>query len=543
MILSFAFLFFITLVIVGYSYILKLILEGSKKFKEIQIQNYDFIYGIFLLSLISIFSNFFLPLEKLTYLVCLIGFLIFVYAFINKKIKINFFSLFLILFFFIFISHTQGVGYDTQLYHLQIIKLKSSYKSIFGISNLEDRYAMNSSLHSFMALLNIMFKELKVIYIVNLIIYSFIFNEVFSKDTIKKSLSKNFLVLTIFLIMVYSLFHPFGNGTILNNLGSPEVDIAASFLFIYGCYLFLKFQESKTIELLKLLILISILILTIKINYLAILLLPIWIVLERKEYLDYFKYFLASGLLIIGWFTKSFIASGCLIFPISLTCINTNWSLSVEHVENYKNIIKSFARDTPDRLKFGDFDHTIHSFDWFLPWFKEYFLKTEILYLTFVIIFLIFVTLLIIFLLNKKINIQKYTLLLLLTLCLSLILWLQAPEIRFGYGTILSFLSISILIFLQNIKFEIFTLRFSRVLTISMMSLLIIKNFNNIHNIHETFQRNFVYENWNLLQNFDDIKIFIPPDGIFCSDFNHFCTYKKNVNFEIERKKYLYFLN
>lgn len=543
MFLSFISLFLIILVVIGYSFLFKLLLIENKEYKQLKIYNYDFIYGLFVLSFLSILFNFITPLKNLTYLVNFFGIILFVFASVKGKIKINLSSLTLLLLFFIFISHTQGVGYDTQLYHLQIIKHNSMYKSIFGIANLEDRFAMNSSLHSLVSLFNFNFYGLKIIYIFNIIIYSFIVNEIFSENKILKSSSQNFLNISILFIFIYAFVHPFGNGTMLNSIGSPEVDIPASFLFIYGCFLFLRFFENNDFDIIKLLILISVLIFTIKINYLSISLLPLWIILVNKKLFKYIKLYLISFIFILTWSFKSFIASGCLVFPISFTCISTKWSMHADHVENYKNIIKSFARDTPDRLKFGDFNHTINSFDWFYPWFKEYFLKTEILYFTFIILILTFITILITFFIKKKINLPNYITIFLIMIFLSMIIWFQAPEIRFGYGTIISTLSISILIIMFNINFEILTLKINRILVILVMSLLIFKNSNNYNSFNDTFQRNFIYEDWSMVQKSSDIKIFIPPEGVFCSDFNNFCTYKNNLSLEIEKKKYLYFLN
>ena len=86
------------------------------------------------------------------------------------------------------------------------------------------------------------------------------------------------------------------------------------------------------------------------------------------------------------WFLKSFFLTGCLIFPLKNTCLITNWSMNIDAVDSYSKIVQSFARDTPLRLKFTDFDYTINSFQWFMPWFKEYFLITEFLTISSLII-------------------------------------------------------------------------------------------------------------------------------------------------------------
>ena len=543
MIISFISLLFLTFVIIGYSYIFKLLLNNDRPTQEIAIFNLDFIYGLFLLSLISIIANFFIPLQKITYPILLIGISVFIYIFIKKRIKINLISLVLIIFFLIFISHTQGVGYDTQLYHLQIIKLNTIYKSIFGIANLEGRYGMNSSWHSLISLFNISYKEFKLLYIVNFTVFSFIINEIFSCNSKKNGKSKFFLVISLVFIFVYSYFHPFGNGTILNNLGSPEVDIVASFLFIFGIYLFINFYEEENYNTILVLILSSVLIFTIKINYLAILFLPIWIIINKNFYKTFLSIYLVSFFFGISWLFKSFIATGCLIFPLSITCFKTSWSLSHSYVENFKNIVMSFARDTPERLMFSNFDHTLNSYNWVKPWVKEYFLKTEILYLSFLIISANIVLLLFIYLIKKNINFNKNYFFLLITLFISLIIWLQAPEIRFGYGTIIAIFSITATLLLQNISPIFFNIRFNKALILLPMVFMISKNFNNRNSFTDIFQRSFNYEDWKLIQNTSGIKIYNPPMYVFCAELIDFCTYETNKVFKINKKRYLYFLN
>ena len=62
------------------------------------------------------------------------------------------------------------------------------------------------------------------------------------------------------------------------------------------------------------------------------------------------------------------------------------WSLSNEQVSFYLNQTKSFARDTTLRSKYLDFDHTLNSFDWLVPWLKDYFINDAFLNITIAIL-------------------------------------------------------------------------------------------------------------------------------------------------------------
>ena len=409
----------------------------------------------------------------------------------KKIIKLNFFYLFLIISFFVFISHNQGINYDAQYYHLQIIKLNTEYKSIFGIINLEDRYGMNSSLHSLISLFNLSIYGYNTIYLFSIILLSFVINQFFSTNKNLKKSSSIFLSFSLFFIFIYSFFHPFGNGTILNNIGSPEVDITAAFFFIYTFYLFLKYDENKEENLINLIILISILIFTIKINYLAILIIPFLILILNKKILSYLQISLYSVFFLIIWSIKGFISSGCFLFPIPASCFNTSWSLPLDKIENYQNIIMSFARDTPDRQKFSDFDHTLNSYDWFYPWINEYFLKTEFLFISFLLIVFFVTSLIFLFIFKKKINISKNYLWLLLVSIVGLIIWFKAPEIRFGYGTIISLVSILFTILFTIFRPIKFKDLFLFIVVLIPIFLLIYKNFENYSSYDLIFTRNF----------------------------------------------------
>ena len=59
-----------------------------------------------------------------------------------------------------------------------------------------------------------------------------------------------------------------------------------------------------------------------------------------------------------------------------------------QNVETYNNIIKSFNRSMGNMKEWSNFEITINSFQWFVPWIKNYFLKVEFLYISFLFIIL-----------------------------------------------------------------------------------------------------------------------------------------------------------
>ncbi|MDC1254239.1 hypothetical protein N8Z35_04800 [Pelagibacteraceae bacterium] len=430
----------------------------------------------------------------------------------------------------IFISHGNGISYDSQLYHLQTIQLNNNYKTIFGIGNLQPHYGMNSSWHSFLGLINYNYKNVNLIYLANISLFALFINELFSKNfDINKKLSNAFLALSILYIFSYSYFHPNGNGTILNNLGSPEADTVSMVFFILALYLFLLNIESKTINHFYLFSLSIFLIITIKISYIGIFLFFIYIIYNKNKnyYFNKINFFILISTLL--WFVKSIFLTGCLIFPIKQSCIKTSWSMNFDSVESHSKIIQSFARDTPLRAKFTDFDFTLNSYQWVIPWFKEYFLNTEFLYISFLIIIINIIILLVIFFFknyNNNINIENTYFFVIVILFLNLIIWMRAPEIRFGYGSIISLVSLLSAMILIKFKLKMINKFFYYIVILLSFVPITLKNKDNFYTFKDySFVRNFVTSDFKMIYKTNNYKVY-QPNSSFCNNFDGFCTYQ-----------------
>lgn len=542
MILSYLSILFLSFCILGYSFFLKVVILQKKE----KILNIDFIYGLLTLIFLSIFINFFLPLKYFLVPTILIGIFFFIFLILKKKHAINFLGLSSISFLVLFISHGQGITYDSQLYHLQTIQLASNNNIIFGIANLQPHYGMNSSWHIFLSLIDSKFFGINLIYLANLTILSFYCNQIFSKKKSDKiEISFIFLVLSLIYIFTYSFFHPYNNGTILNLLGSPEADLTAMIFYIFSIYIFTLCVESKRIEDFYLLTISIFLTITTKISYLGVFLFFIYALTIFKKEKIYFNrlnfLIIFSGAL---WILKSFIQSGCLIFPISFTCFDVTWALDQANVEIYSNIIQSFARDTPERLNFTNFDYTLYSTAWFVPWFKTYFLKTEFLYFSFILIFLSLIFSMIFYnKMNYFKNLKSIYFLYISIFILNLMLWMRAPEIRFGYGTIISFVCIVLSYNLKMISYKKFDNKFLLIIYIMIFMPSIVKNFDNYKNYNDiSFVRNFDHSEIKKIYVSNNFEVYKPSKSVFCNDFQNFCTYQ-GFNVNIENLNGYYFLS
>ena len=539
MLFSTFFNFFLITIIIGYSYIFKSYLKK----KDNQIQNLDLLYGLFILIFLSLILNFFLPLNFYFYPIVIIGFSSFIICVYKKNLKINLFYYLILIFAYIFIIYAHGENVDSPMYHHQIIKWLHNYKISLGLSNLEIRFGDNSLWFNFLSLFKFKFKNFNSIYTLNIIPFSILTYEILKK---KKTLSYLFLALSLSFLFFFSYLHPFQNGVILNHLHNPEVDTIGMVFFIFSFYLLLMFFDEKKKEIFYFLVLSSSICFFIKLSYIGVTLFPLLVLIlfYKKNLVEILKTKLIFFviLLFIFWIIKNLLVSGCLIFPLNFTCINVVWSPGVDEIETYKNVVKGFARDTRDRLRYNDFNHTIHTFNWFLPWFKDYALNTSLLKISYIIILSTSLFFLIIKRYTKFLNINlnngKKHLYVLFVIFINFLVWFQAPEIRFGWGTIISLncYLLSILFF-YNIFFKKINPNITKYLTFFFLLILIFDNKKNLNsqNLFNPYLATIDYSKIVKIFDLEDISIYRSTSWK-CYDFKEICVNSPKDEYFLEKK-------
>lgn len=548
MLISTIFNVLVLLSIFGYSAVFKIFLNQ----KNIYIYNIDALYGIFLIFLISTLINFFFPLIYFSFPVCLLGIVFFINYNLKKKIKINFYIHFLFLFFLSFISFSNGENIDSPMYHFQIIKWASLEKIIFGMTNIEIRFGINSMWFNLLSLFSFELNNFKSVLILNFIPFTIFFYEIYSYKKKIFSFSNMFLVLCFLFLIIFSYLHPFNNGVILNHLTNPEIDTIAAVFFMLTFYIFFKCSDKDDLyNNFKLLVASSVICFFTKVSYVYVLILPFLIFyfyLKKKSFSINKLSFIILFLFFL-WLIKGYIISSCLFFPVKFTCISSSWS-SVEEVDNYSKVIRSYARDTGLRLNYGNFDYTINSYDWFYSWFNLYFLKNSIVIISLFVIFIsiIFSYLSFFFKIKKKfssLDLKKY-LLTTIFIFVGLYFWFQAPDTRFGWGLIISTCSFFFLVFLFHLKFyDFFDTKKINIIIFFLILLMIIKNINNlkISYIIKPYERVFDYSQIIKIGNFNNFEVYNSLNSK-CYDFSGICVNKIKNLYSIYRiNGYLFFLN
>ena len=539
--------YLILISIFGYSLFFKNKLNRTNK---TIIYNLDFFYGVSFLLFLSIFLNFFSPLMYFTIPIICVGVFLFFKGLRSKNFKINFFNYFIIIFLISFIAFYGRDNVDSPMYHLQIIKWLSLHKITFGIANLEIRLGFSSSWHSLLSLLNLTFSSFSAKYYLSTVIFSVIIFEVIQKKKIKLS----FLFLYIFLcyLFLFSYLHPFNNGVILNHLGNPERDLVSMFIYVFSFYIFIKiFEEREFSEkkknLINILNICVFFCVSIRFINLLILLLPIFVFYKNRKY----KIFNIVNIFIfivgILWLIRNFILSGCFIFPIEQTCLETNWSVSIEALQNLVNEAKRYSRTLPYLNGVEDYDYSLYSYKWLIPWIKNYLLTTALLQINLFIIIFVSTSFVfkIIYFKFKNIDTKKidhFEIMILVLIFFSILLWMVSPEIRYAWGLLFVLPCFLITLFIKNfLPNFIFKLN-QKLVKSSFLIIFLLFFFKNmsllkIEDILKVPNRSLNFSNIKKIGSFSDFDIFF--NNWKCGDYEGICvnTIKENFNKE---KKYSY---
>ena len=541
MLISFVSNIIITFVILGYSFFFKIIFFDKKSH---YLKNLDFVYGIFFIILFAIFLNFFFPLKNVKFIIFIIGIFYFFKSILKKKNHINHLRLIFFIGVFSFFTYWNGDNADSPIYHIQTINWIHNYKITFGLAILDWHYALNSIWHIFLASQSYKIGNFNTLYIINFIPFAFLLSEALD---LKKFFKLSYLALffSSFFFLFFSFIHPFNNGIILNHLGNPEVDTIGMVFFIFTGFIFLRYIEGKKLDDFYLLIIFSLICPLIKLTYIGSLIFPLTAIFYTKLNINLLpkKLIFISALTSIFWSIRNFILNSCLVFPVKFTCIDTPWALSEKQVLFYLNQTKSFSRDTPLRSKYMDFDHTIETFNWFSPWFKEYFLNDAFLKISFLLFFFSVLGCIFTYFLKKKIDIKNYLSFLLPLFLINLYIWFQAPEIRFGWGILIFFPCAFFSLFLiqQKISKKINLKLFSNLIII-LCFLMIFKSFNNfkIDHLLEPFEKTYDYSNIYKVYETNNFEIYKSQNWL-CGDFKKICINKlKQKYFIYEKNNYLF---
>ena len=337
------------------------------------------ILGALFLGNLLIFSNFFIPLKSNGIIVLLLLLLVPNLFEINLKINIknkisidNFIYFVFIPAVLLISSSDINFHYDAAYYHLNNQNWLRESNLIIGFVNIFWPFGM-SSIYEYLS--SILWLEGSFIFIhfLSLIfihfLYSFIYFQVFFSKI-------NFLRNGSILLLFFSILDNFGfqggrNGFIyIQEVGKQDIPVAIllsimSLLIIYQ----LKKANLEVLDFICI-SLISLFIIQLKVSGVYILYLYFILIIYalRKNIFNYKKILILHipvSLLSFIWILKNYLTTGCLVFPLSLTCKNNfDWYVkgSTERVEEYTT-----------STSFAYMEYFLDSNSNFTDWIQEFF--------------------------------------------------------------------------------------------------------------------------------------------------------------------------
>ena len=437
------------------------------------------IFSLIILSFLALVLNFFTPLSKLIcssfILLSVVIIAKFRHIFLKKKYLIFCFLSSIII--FLLITSSNVYRPDAGLYHLPFISILNNEKIIFGLSNLHFRYGHISIIQYTSAIFNnIIFQDRGINFPVALIAVSVILN--FLSNLNYKLKSKQFdfhffilFSLTLFIFYKINRFSEYGNDAPTHLL-----------MFLLISEIINNFKVSGSSKFSDLLLL-SLFIIMNKIILLLSVLFPFILFLNKKikiNILELKNIFIF--IFVIFWFTKNIIVSGCILYPVKISCFDYFQWTDIKETERVSVENEAWAKGWPDFRK-GEIKLTqkeySKNFNWINTWGKNHLIKM----LNIIVPYILFL-LVILFIVRKKtiksVH-ERYIKYLFYISVLGTIIWIyKLPVFRYGYSYLIIFISLIFSYFAQNYEFKENSKSVFKASILLLATIFILKNSNRI---------------------------------------------------------------
>jgi hypothetical protein len=531
----FTFYFLLLFSVLGYGYLFKVIFLKQEKLNL----GYCGLYGIFSLTICSYLANFFISINLyFNSLILIIGLSFFVFFLLKEfiKNKISIFILFLIfLIFFIFILTPKNHD-DFPYYHFPYIHLLTISPANLGIGVFNHGFRTHSSIFYFSSLFFLPIANYQLIHIASVFFIGFV-NFIFLKKIFnlirKKSIKNYILYLSLLNLAFINIF--FGR------ISEHGTDLSAQILIllIVTEILILINLNNKTDndKFNRVYILIALAV-SLKAFYLIYLLFLIVIFYYQKFKIEfifnllknkiiYFCLSLVALVLIIN-----FINTGCIIYPISITCdYNLIWTIHFDEIKLMNQWYELWSKGgAAPNFGVSNPSEYIQNFNWIKNWINIYFFN----HVSDFLLGLFFLILCSYLILNKnnetykkKIINTKYFAIYLLIIFLFIEWFFKHPALRYG-----GYHLVALLFF---IPFSFFLAKNAKsdekiILRIVFFILLVfiiffLRNINRIYNqsikynykpfLYSSFNKNF--ESYYIYDQINKIKVCYSKN-IDCND-------------------------
>lgn len=395
---------------------------------------FDAVFGIATLSTVAIILNFWLPITpSIVFVTMVIGWGLCLWRYRRDGIpavSLSRMSVSVILILAIaFIASRMDYGYDAGFYHLPTIQWFADSALPLGLVNLHGRFGFNSSWLSLATLTRFEFADSYFLGDSALLLVVCALGVIQAFWDLRSAngwrASNIFLALTMMTVTAWPL---------RVNMSSPGSDLPMLVLTLLITYMMLRALEQprQAMYYVCAITVLALFALTIKYSAAPLVLMPLSLFLAayrlhlslQLKRLTFFV-IIVSAILVLPWIARGVMVSGCVVYPISSTCLPLQWTAPGGLAETEITIIRSWAR-----VAGFPTDLTLIGWGWVIPWLQNFFTLPDI-----AILLPLFTSGIVALVATRK-QPQSFPLIWIIApLTAGILFWfLSAPDVRFGAG-------------------------------------------------------------------------------------------------------------
>jgi len=347
------------------------------------------LYGVIVISLISLILNFITPLNHYIGNILLLFSILLFFKFYNYLNLVNYLKYLGTLSFIaiILISFDTINRPDAGLYHLPYMQIIQENKIILGLTNLHFRFGHTSIMQYFSAIFNFSFLKKEIFLLPLSILFSSYFLYLISLFYEKNDHKIKFL---IFLILTFSFYS-------YNRYSGYGNDAAAHlFVFLFLIEIIKGLEKNIDIQKIGRIILFSVFAFMNKTTMIFLIILPLYyFVFKFFKNIKFYKnnLIIVSIILIMGWTGKNIMVSGCAIYPLAITCFQNLKHTDIDNTKKVADMTEAWAKDWPNYK--GDLSQKkyISNFNWLSTWLENHFkiIQNKVLIYLLILIIIYFI--------------------------------------------------------------------------------------------------------------------------------------------------------
>tara|TARA_B110000008_G_scaffold276677_1_gene316422 strand:- start:7100 stop:8752 length:1653 start_codon:yes stop_codon:yes gene_type:complete len=512
------------------------------------------IFASIIICFLGITINFFLPLNQIVSSSLIIFSLIFIIKNKNQYFNKKFFLFLAIqsLLITLLVTESNVFRPDAGLYHLPFIGMLNSERIIIGLSNLHSRYGHISILQYYSAISNnFILGKNGIVFPQAIIAASIIMNFAYQIYSYIKKKKYNFHFLFLIFIFIYISYK-------MNRYSEYGNDAPAHFLLFFLISEILLYKNKINYKEFGNNLILSLFIVQNKLTLIFIILLNLLNIKKINfKLLLKDKRFIFVSLFFSIWILKNILSTGCMLFPIKITCYEKLSWTNIGEIEQTSKGSEVWTKDWSNLKINTDIsqDDFLKNFNWLEIWLKNHFKIIIKILAPYLFICLIFIFFLVLKNKTKKYIIDKdYIYYFIILLFCSLIWFLKSPLYRYGYSFLISLFSFCFAFYCSRFNYiqkkDIKVFSFILILGFSVIitkNLIRINKTNNEYNNYP-WPKYYSMDNKNILVDFDEKKInntsiFIPING-YCMYVKKICShYDVQNDLEIKKKYGYYIMN